>query len=129
MGQLEIKGRGESNVERAGEHPAQPFIELALIGSYGTSAALPIIGGIKASVVCVEGPFMRAEAFYWGEDDEEDQWSRRMLNVGRAYTEDANCEFCGIPLYVSAFQCIRCNSLACTSCISREGRCAACLGA
>jgi hypothetical protein len=71
---------------------------------------------------------MRTEAFYWSEDDKEDQWSRRMVNGDRAYTKDANCEFCSVSLDGSAFQCIKCNSLVCTSCISRDGGCPACSG-
>ena len=36
------------------------------------------------------------------------------------YTQDANCEFCGALLDGSAFQCIRCKALSCTSCIFAE---------
>ncbi len=44
-----------------------------------------------------------------------------------AYTDSSACEFCGAELYGSAFQCGKCNSLVCTSCICVDGSCPACV--
>jgi hypothetical protein len=58
---------------------------------------------------------IRDEAVKRDEDDEEDQSTRSEASPDRVYTENANWEFSGTHLYGSAFQCIKCNSLTCTS--------------
>jgi len=71
---------------------------------------------------------VRPRKFYWDENDKADQEMRSMVNLDRVYTDDSACEFCGTVLSGSAFQCIKCNSLTCASCISEGGSCPACIG-
>ena len=70
----------------------------------------------------------RLDKFYWDQGDKEDQEARSAVNLDRIYTEESACEFCGTELYGNALQCVKCNSLTCTSCICSDGSCPACLG-
>jgi len=74
------------------------------------------------------GNQMKAEKFYRDNEDWEDQRHRRLVNAERVYTKDARCEFCGTQLDGAAFQCVRCDSLTCESCVCEDGCCPACGG-
>ena len=67
----------------------------------------------------------KVEVFYWNEEDRKDQEARRTINAGRTYTDTACCNTCRALLRGSAFQCVVCNSLTCTSCICADGCCPA----
>jgi hypothetical protein len=66
------------------------------------------------------------EAFNPGDGDTD--LGPNETNANREYTEDATCSFCGTELDGAAFQCAKCNLLACSSCICRDGSCPACMG-
>jgi len=71
---------------------------------------------------------MGTKSLYRNDDDRRDRQFRRSVNADRTYTDESCCEFCGSELFGSAFQCIKCGSLTCTSCTCEDGCCPGCVG-
>ena len=62
-------------------------------------------------------------ALYWNEADRKDQESRRHINDGTNYTDNARCDYCGDLLNGYTVECMVCKAFLCPlhSCI--DGRC------
>jgi len=61
--------------------------------------------------------------FYWNEEDRKDQELRCQTNVGRTYTDNACCDFCGDQLNGYSSECPVCKALLCPLHCCVDGRC------